>query len=290
MRKIVVLLFVLVLTVSSAVSFLPVKANPYMYHESVSAPTYVKLPNITIASPRENAFYSTNGTITLSFCVTGPDAQNLLTKYLSIVDYKGDWMQDAEHAYRTKNFEDYTPDDFPFFLEFNFTITGIPNGKRSIIITVFGGGGYAEGLTWYSFGINSSSSVNFTMCRIPIVSFLSFQNSAFKSSFVPLNFTVDQPVSEMAYCLDGQNNVTISGNTTLTGLSNGYHNVTVYATGVFGNVGHSDTLFFNVAAPEPLESLPVVPIAAVPSASIAVGCAGLLLRHRRKRKREAAKA
>jgi hypothetical protein len=284
MRKTIALLLVLVLIASSTVSFLPVKANPYMYHESVSAPAYVKLPNITIASPRENAFYSTNGTITLSFNVTGPDAPNLLTKYLSIVDYKGDWMQDAEHAYRTKNFEEYTPDDFPFFLEFNFNITGIPNGKHSIIITALGGGGYAEGLTWYSFGINSSSSVDFTMGTIPIVSFLSFQNSTFKSSFVPLNFTVDQPVSEMAYCLDGQRIMTISGNTTLTGLSNGYHNVTVYATDVFGNVGASETLFFNVDAPEP-ESFPTVPVVAVSSASILVVCAGLVL-YFNKRKRE----
>lgn len=167
MRKSVALLFALFLAMSCAVTFMHVKANPYMYHESVSAPAYVKPPNIIIASPRENAFYSNNETITLCFNVTGPDAPNLLTKYLIIVDYKGDWIQEAKHAYRTKNFETYTPDDFPFFLEFNFNLTGIPDGRHSIVITAVGAGGYAEGLTWYQFSINSSSSVNFIIAKSP---------------------------------------------------------------------------------------------------------------------------
>ncbi len=163
MHKSITLLLGLVLAVVFTVVLMPVKGNPYMYHESVPAPAYVKPPNITIASPKENEWFPTDGTITLSFNVTGPDAPNLLTKYLSIVDYEGDWMQSAEHAYRTKNFENYTPDDFPFFLEFSFNLTGIPSGRHNIVITALGGGGYAGGLTWYQFSTNSSSSVNFNV-------------------------------------------------------------------------------------------------------------------------------
>jgi hypothetical protein len=266
MRKSAALLLVLVfLAASSVVVFLPVKANPYMYHESVSAPAYVKPPNIIVASPRENAFYSNNETITLCFNVTGPDAPNLITKYLIIVDYKGDWMQEAKHAYRTKNFETYTPDDFPFFLEFNFNLTGIPDGRHSIVITAVGAGGYAEGLTWYDFGINSSSSVNFTIDTIPVVSFISFENRTFDTFDVPLNFTVNKSVSKIAYCLDGQDNVTVNGNATLTGLSNGDHNVTVYALDEAGNTGASETISFSVEVP-----FPTVPVAAASVAVVAV--------------------
>jgi hypothetical protein len=286
MSKSVALLLVLVfLAALSVVVFLPVKANPYMYHESVSAPAYVKPPNIIITSPRENAFYSNNETIALCFSVTGPDAPNLLTKHLIIVDYKGDWMQEAKHAYRTKNFETYTPDDFPFFLEFSFDLTGIPHGRHSIVITAVGAGGYAEGLTWYSFGINSSSSVNFTIDTIPVVSFLSFENRTFNTSDVPLNFTVNKSVSKITYCLDGKDNVTVSGNATLTGLSNGDHNVTVYALDEAGNIGASETIYFNVDVPEPQpepEPFPTTMIMA--PMSVAVVGMGLLV-YFKKRKR-----
>ncbi len=263
-------------------------ANPYMYHESVPAPAFVKPTNIAVTSPKENVLYSTNGTIALSFSVTGPDAPKLLTKYISIVDYKGDWMQDTVHAYRTKNFEVYTPDDFPFFLQFNFDIIGIPAGRHSITVTTFAGGGYAEGLTWYSFGINSSATVNFTMGAIPIVSFLVPQNSTFEGSSVPLNFTVDQPTSEITYSLDGQEKRTISENTTLTDLLNGVHNVTIHVIGEFGNLGGSETLYFNVdLPPQPPDPLPVLPIAAATAVvAVIIVAAGLLL-YNRKRHREA---
>jgi len=52
-----------------------------------------------------------------------------------------------------------------------------------------------------------------------------------------LNYTVNEPVSKIFFVLDGQWNVTIAGNTTLAGLSNGVHNVTVYAWDDVGNVG-----------------------------------------------------
>jgi len=54
----------------------------------------------------------------------------------------------------------------------------------------------------------------------------------------------------MLVFLDGQENVTIAGNTTLVGLSSGVHNVTVYACDDAGNVGSLETLTFTVAKPE----------------------------------------
>jgi hypothetical protein len=46
--------------------------------------------------------------------------------------------------------------------------------------------------------------------------------------------------------LDGQENVTINANATLTGLSEGDHNLTVYATDEAGNVGASETIYFSI--------------------------------------------
>jgi hypothetical protein len=95
-----------------------------------------------------------------------------------------------------------------------------------------------------------------------------------RASDVPLNFEVDKSVSEMKYSLDGQENVTVVGNTTLAGLTNGYHNVTVYAADEAGNSGASETLLFDVELPEPFPTLLIA--AASVAAAVLVGV-GLLV-------------
>jgi hypothetical protein len=72
---------------------------------------------------------------------------------------------------------------------------------------------------------------------------------------IPLDFTLSEQVSQITYSLDGQKNVTISGNTTLTGLSRGEHNVTIYATDEAGNLGTSETLYFTIEEPKPFLTL-----------------------------------
>ncbi|MBN1358603.1 hypothetical protein JW988_07535, partial [Candidatus Bathyarchaeota archaeon] len=81
---------------------------------------------------------------------------------------------------------------------------------------------------------------------LPEISVLSPLTQTYNGSSVSLNFTVDRPVSWMSYSLDGADNVTVSGNLTLTGLSGGMHNVTVYANDTYGNMGASETIFFTI--------------------------------------------
>jgi hypothetical protein len=70
---------------------------------------------------------------------------------------------------------------------------------------------------------------------------------------VPLTFTVNEPASWMGYSLDGQAEVTITGNTTLSGLAIGAHNLTVSAVDLTGLRGVSKTIQFTVAARFPTE-------------------------------------
>jgi hypothetical protein len=101
---------------------------------------------------------------------------------------------------------------------------------------------------WAAF----SKTITFTIDTVaPNVTLLTPEDAVYKESEAILNFTVNEPFSELAYCLDGQENVTISGNTTLTGLLNGDHNVTVYAIDEFGNAGVSETVYFSVDVPFP---------------------------------------
>jgi hypothetical protein len=117
----------------------------------------------------------------------------------------------------------------------------------------------------------------------PAISIAAPQNSTFtgKNSLV---FNVNKPVASMSYILDGQANSTFTGNLTLTEVPLGAHNVTVYATDSFGNVGASGTIVFNVEQP-PLEgdSFTFV-LVGVALAVVAVAAAGSLIYLRKHRK------
>jgi hypothetical protein len=88
-----------------------------------------------------------------------------------------------------------------------------------------------------------------------------------------LVFAVNKPVSWLGYSLDGEETVTITGNTTLSGLSSGLHNITVYARDEFENTGASETISFRVAE----EPFPAVPVAAASAAIVGVVGVGLLV-------------
>jgi len=131
-------------------------------------------------------------------------------------------------------------------------------------------------------------TVKFTVIDVvsPGISILSIENNGkYNTSSLVLNFTVSEAFSKLSYVLDGLPNATLVGNSTLTDLPNGKHNVTLYATDLAGNVGVSETVYFDVKVSEPF---PTVPVAAASVGVIAVGAvSGLFLRHR-KRHREVA--
>jgi N-acetylneuraminic acid mutarotase len=113
----------------------------------------------------------------------------------------------------------------------------------------------------------------------PKISFLSPLNQTYNETDVPLLFNVDKTVNWTGYSLDGQDNVTVTGNATITGLSGGVHSVTVYANDTYGNMGASETVAFTISLP-----FPIVPVA-VGSVAVAVATAAGLLVYFKKRKR-----
>jgi len=80
----------------------------------------------------------------------------------------------------------------------------------------------------------------------PTISVLSPENKTYSVDDIALTFTVDESVSWIAYNLDGQSNVTITGNTTLSDLSDGSHSLVVYAKDTSGNLGASKTIYFSI--------------------------------------------
>jgi hypothetical protein len=109
----------------------------------------------------------------------------------------------------------------------------------------------------------------------PIVSLVSPQNQTYNASSVSLVFAVSKPVSWIGYSLDGQDNVTVTGNSTLSELTNGFHNITVYARDEFENTGTSKTITFTIN--EETESIPFPTTLVLASGiTVAVVVAGLL--------------
>jgi N-acetylneuraminic acid mutarotase len=118
---------------------------------------------------------------------------------------------------------------------------------------------------------------------VPEVSVLSPENKTYYTPDIQLNLTVNEPDLWMRYNLDNENITEISGNTTITGLSLGAHNLTVYATDEAGNTAACKTIHFEVQEPFPTTLV----LASVTTA--AVVSIGLLVYFRKRGKKAGVK-
>jgi len=139
-----------------------------------------------------------------------------------------------------------------------------------------------------------TASITFLVDVVPPeVTILSPQNETYTSFDVSLNFTLSEEADWIGFSLDGQALVTISGNTTLVGLSEGLHKVTVYANDTVGRMGNSATVTFNITQePEELpasepEPFPTTLVLTVSGASLAIVIGISLLVYLKKRKPKA---
>jgi hypothetical protein len=126
----------------------------------------------------------------------------------------------------------------------NTTITGLPDGAHSIVV-------FATDLA----GNSRSSVTNFTIATVPVVFIVSPKNERYevvdnKLANLTLNFVVSEFTYSMAYSLDDNENQSIPGNTTLTGLASGSHSIVVFASDANGNIGRSATVTFVVVQTE----------------------------------------
>jgi hypothetical protein len=94
---------------------------------------------------------------------------------------------------------------------------------------------------------SNSKTVYFTVNILPpSVETLTPENKTYTTSSVPLNFTVNEATSWIGYSLDGQANVTITGNTMIVDLAEGSHKILIYAKDTVGSVGYSNTVYFTI--------------------------------------------
>ena len=241
----IVIALLSLLILSQAISV--VSANPWTFSTQIDPPSSATPPIISINSPQNNAIYA--GKYNISVSVKG-------TQY-------GDYFSDI---YRVT----YSIDNKSVTIPHGAGVLGLPQYDTSFIGPNLTGGNHslvvrATGILFKPmqvfFLVNSTSQVNFVMRIAPSFELLIDQSANMTFSSFPLNFTVDQPTSWLGYSLDNLSNVTISGNTTLTGLSAGNHSLVVFGNNTFGDMAKSETISFT--AKEPKTALALTLIASV---------------------------
>jgi hypothetical protein len=245
-RKALALTFVLALLFSAVAGVLVVniaKANPFIIFRPVNPIEGTIPPVITIFSPENNTAYSPIN-VYISFYISAPQPPNTSNSGLSIVKCT---LDNESIGFYFCNRYSGGPPGIPQYSYANNL--ALPEGNHSLVLYSVGVVLPGDGTIFYLY---CNSTVFFTTdSTVPGVSFVSVENKTYETSDVPLNFTVNEAVSQISYSLDGQANVTVAGNTTLTGLPNGFHNVTAYPANATGNSGEPKTVTFSVEAPFP---------------------------------------
>jgi hypothetical protein len=154
----------------------------------------------------------------------------------------------------------------PYRINGNTTLAELSEGQHTITAIAYdlNGGIYSKQKAFFT--------IDTTFPAPPEISILTPLNQTYNDSSIPLVFTLHMlekwsgyQVTWMGYSLDGQDNVTVTGNTTITGLPSGSHNITVYTENSFGNTGASETISFSVEVPF---AAMLVPVASGASATI----------------------
>jgi N-acetylneuraminic acid mutarotase len=103
-------------------------------------------------------------------------------------------------------------------------------------------GGYNGWMAGYS---DNQQYIPFGYGTIPLISSPE-NNGNYTSSSVPLTFELSVEALSLSYSLDGGVKVPLVGNTTLNGLADGEHVLTIYATDDKGNTSALQTIRFKV--------------------------------------------
>lgn len=121
-----------------------------------------------------------------------------------------------------------------------------------------------------------SAHVYFTVdTKPPEISDISVENKEFESTNVTLSFWVDEEVASVSYSVDNQTAVTIEGNTTIAGLTEGSHTIIVSAVDDAGN-SMSKQFSFSVRLPKPNSETETEPDLFALTVSVSVGIATVI--------------
>ena len=217
-----------------------VEANPF-FETRVTSP-----PTVTIHSPANETCVNE---VLLDFSVKKPEVWITTPGSLGYAQSFDGVSYEVDGKYYSS--VDSIDRSLASPLNYHVYLTNLTDGVHTLTVRAYATGCVVEmhGLWDYYVPINSSSEVHFTLdTTSPVVSILALENETYYASDLPLNFTVNEVAQQVCYSFDGEENMSLAGNTMLTDLPFGAHSVTVYAIDNAGNIG-SETFNFTIAEP-----------------------------------------
>ncbi len=258
-RKIIIYALLAMLLASLSGADFIVSANPYRHEwhfSDVDIPEGTEVPAITILTPENNGFTRNNFTLIFNITIPKTNGEKSFGSVNNLY-YKASW-EPKETQIKLDRGVSGVSDNASIMID----LYSKNSGNHSISIYGEAYGSYVVDsklmndsitmFTWYErFTQNIASTVYFTIDSVsPRITMQSPENKTYTTSNVPLDFKVNEAVSQLFYCLDGNENQTITQNMTISGLEEGLHNVTLYASDLAGNVGGTKTVFFSVDLPD----------------------------------------
>lgn len=218
---------------------------------------FVARPTLSWESPKNNTLYSIS--MPLQFNLSYPRWEPFASNGLDL--YSLDWLSytidDSNSTAIATTQGQLCNVSYWASQQFTLDISRIPDGVHNLTITLY------MGVLIANVGVPvevpyTFSPISFQVAHTaPSIQIFQPTNQTYDiDAGIPLIFTVDKSTSWVGYSMDNQENITLSGNTTLTGLTDGLHSLVVYVNDTADNVGNSGTIFFtvNTATPSPSPS------------------------------------
>jgi hypothetical protein len=204
-----------------------------------------------------------------------------------------------------------TVDGFKPGDRYSFPLTNLAEGEHTVSVTATVT--TTDYCPWYVIrlgwvgSVQIKDTVTFTVdTASPRLVFRTPQNKIFSTGVVAINFTAEEPLNTLSYSLDGQSKRSLNDNNlavhhtqvidnfygvdsyqiTLSDLTEGSHNLKVYAKDGVGNMGESETLQFTVGQDtQPSEPFPTTLLTATVVVAVVVISAGLQLYFKKSKQR-----
>jgi len=280
-------------------------ANPIPYPNTPST----ELPTLTIRTPKNYSDYYANNTFKLEFIIIQPESWNsyyrgfipIIGSYGTRVYLDGNANWNLQRSPRSNTVTDYAA-IFSNLTDTEHVVHLLVEAMASYMgYFTRDGETISTGLTNNTFIAQSvhfqlepdSKTVSFQIDPqavsrdpypdppTPVPIMISPQNTSYTADGInqftlPLSFAINATASWIGYSLDNQSRITVHGNSTLSELSLGSHNITLFASGTFGNMGVSNITYFIIETkptpePEPLPTILLTGSATTVAALVGLG-------------------
>lgn len=257
--------------------------------ETVSTDTYIQFYLFTLYSPLNGTYNSPNLDLNLTF-TSGMGIKYTIYYYIDdkYVDTVPFSVKNASELHVTCETTAFTK--LPQLSEGAHSLTVVINCAGLMRSLPSNNG------TVY-FTIDTKATAQFTPQPVddttpPKITYIYITNQTINQTKTQLYFQINEPrkIRQVTYSIDGQENKTLPDDlmtdnfqsnyyfkANLTGLTSGFHNITIYSTDAAGNIGASNTLNFHVDTPETENAYSaVVPALIVSVLVVVVGALGFL--------------